>query len=144
MLRTEIEGGAMSGGGKWTGARVMHRTFNGEPVTLKLSTDGQDALIARGHLQDIQPGDQHVHVWDLSTGDFRLHDMRLSRSLLPNVRDDAVNRPTPRDDARHQDLVNRAQNLARSGTVDVTTALRRRVRNDASMARIRRSPASTP
>lgn len=94
----------MSAGSKWTGARVLHRTFNGEQVTIKIATDGQDALVARGHLADVQPGNDHVHVWDLATGDFRLHDMRLSRSLLPNIRDDERNRPTPRDEARHADL----------------------------------------
>ncbi|MFD2362726.1 MULTISPECIES: DUF349 domain-containing protein [unclassified Arthrobacter] len=47
--------------------------------------------------------------------------MRLSRSLLPNIRDDERNRPTPRDEARHADLVSRAQSLARSGTPDART-----------------------
>lgn len=108
---------------------VTHITSDGEPMTVKRSVDGRHALIARGHLSDIrQGGADHVHLWDLGTGDFRLHDMRVSRRLVPNVRDDEADRrqvgleAQQARDARHRDFVDRARRLLASGVDGKTVA----------------------
>lgn len=57
-------------------------TESGEEVTLKGSIDGTNALIARGHLPDIQPEIDHVHVWGQGSDRPDHHDMRWTEPLF--------------------------------------------------------------
>lgn len=107
--------------GRWDEGKIYHLTADGQPVTVKVTADGRDALIARGHHADLQRvdkgGPDHVHIWDLQSGDFRLHDMYVSASLVPNIRDDRRNPPTAESAARFDALISRAEAVA-TGRID--------------------------
>lgn len=102
--------------GSWTGAQIRHQTYNGRDMTLKLKPGGQEVLIADGWVNDITEGVDHVHLWDLRSGDFHLHDLRLSAAaLFPELRDDerSGNRAElAQRDLLHRSLVSQAQQLA--------------------------------
>lgn len=118
---------------------IRHAAFDGVPVTVKRfeNSGGSHALVARGHVDDIQRGDgnDHVHVWNLDTGDLRLHDMRLTEAMFPGIRDDekyrdqvikADSRKERSEklraiDAAHASIIDEARALAAS-KVDRTTA----------------------
>ena len=76
-------------------------------VTAKYSTDGEDVLIARGHVQDIQQEVDHVHAWNQKTGEPGHHDMRHSRKMFPQVKDNW----TVVSEAKEK-LISRAEQLA--------------------------------
>ena len=111
------------GNDTWDQAKVYHLSYNGEPVTVKVAGDGDDALVARGRWTSEEMrrvrsgGPDHVHVWKLRSGDFRLHDMYISASMFPNIRDDRTNRPSPQQEALHASLLRDAQALA-NGPID--------------------------
>lgn len=62
---------------------------SGEEVTLKESLDGSEALIARGHLDDIQPENDHVHVWGQGSDEPGHHDMRWTEPLFDDPSSEA-------------------------------------------------------
>ncbi len=74
--------------GKWDKDDLVHgSTEHGEKVTVKFTKDGNEALVARGHVPDIQRDVDHVHAWQQKTGDPGHHDMRHTRKLFPDVKD---------------------------------------------------------
>ena len=73
---------------RWTKDGIIHGfDEKNRRVTAKYSTDGEDVLIARGHVQDIQQEVDHVHAWNQKTGEPGHHDMRHSRKMFPQVKD---------------------------------------------------------
>lgn len=108
------EGAGMA---SWDRKRISYRTYNGQVMTIRTSDDGTHVLIAPGHVDDIrkEDGPDHVHLWGLRNGDFRMHDLRGHAALFPDLRSEFK---PPRDlDAKQDALVARARALA-SGTFD--------------------------
>ncbi len=110
----------------WRGAEIRHQTHDGRKITIKITRDRTNALIAEGWVDDIQsPGNpggvDHGHIWNLNSGDFHYHGLRLARSdLFPGVRDDEKSGDRSALAARdrlHSDLISQARVLA-SGRVD--------------------------
>lgn len=110
----------------WRGAEIRHQTHDGRKITIKITRDRTNALIAEGWVDDIQsPGNpggvDHGHIWNLTSGDFHYHGLRLARSdLFPSVRDDEKSGDRSALAARdrlHSDLISQARVLA-SGRVD--------------------------
>ena len=95
-------------GSRWTKDGIIHGfDEKNRRVTAKYSTDGEDVLIARGHVQDIQQEVDHVHAWNQKTGEPGHHDMRHSRKMFPQVKDNwAV-----ASEAKEK-LISRAEQLA--------------------------------
>ena len=93
---------------RWTKDGIIHGfDEKNRRVTAKYSTDGEDVLIARGHVQDIQQEVDHVHAWNQKTGEPGHHDMRHSRKMFPQVKDNwAV-----ASEAKEK-LISRAEQLA--------------------------------
>ena len=93
---------------RWTKDGIIHGfDEKNRRVTAKYSTDGEDGLIARGHVQDIQQEVDHVHAWNQKTGEPGHHDMRHSRKMFPQVKDNwAV-----ASEAKEK-LISRAEQLA--------------------------------
>ena len=93
---------------RWTKVGIIHGfDEKNRRVTAKYSTDGEDVLIARGHVQDIQQEVDHVHAWNQKTGEPGHHDMRHSRKMFPQVKDNwAV-----ASEAKEK-LISRAEQLA--------------------------------
>lgn len=101
---------------RWDRARIRHVTYAGQPMTIKTSNEGTDVLIAPDHINDIPVGGpDHVHLWGLTNGDFRMHDLRHHAALFPNMRSE-FQRPEGLD-AQQDALVSRARSLA-AGTID--------------------------
>ena len=93
---------------RWTKDGIIHGfDEKNRRVTAKYSTDGEDVLIARGHVQDIQQEVDHVHAWNQKTGEPGHHDMRHSRKMFPQVKDNW----TVVSEAKEQ-LISRAEQLA--------------------------------
>lgn len=55
--------------GKWN-PEVVHGKWDGEDVTIKMTYDEAEMLISPGHIDDIQPENNHIHVID----EFIAHD----------------------------------------------------------------------
>ena len=93
---------------RWTKDGIIHGfDEKNRRVTAKYSTYGEDVLIARGHVQDIQQEVDHVHAWNQKTGEPGHHDMRHSRKMFPQVKDNwAV-----ASEAKEK-LISRAEQLA--------------------------------
>ena len=93
---------------RWTKDGIIHGfDEKNRRVTAKYSTDGEDVLIARGHVQDIQQEVDHVHAWNQKTGEPGHHDMRHSRKMFPQVKDNWV----VASEAKEK-LISRAEQLA--------------------------------
>ena len=93
---------------RWTKDGIIHGfDEKNRRVTAKYSTDGEDVLIARGHVQDIQQEVDHVHAWNQKTGEPGHHDMRHSRKMFPQVKDNW----TVVSEAKEK-LISRAEQLA--------------------------------
>ena len=93
---------------RWTKDGIIHGfDEKNRRVTAKYSTDGEDVLIARGHVQDIQQEVDHVHAWNQKTGEPGHHDMRHSRKMFPQVKDNW----TVASEAKEK-LISRAEQLA--------------------------------
>ena len=93
---------------RWTKDGFIHGfDEKNRRVTAKYSTDGEDVLIARGHVQDIQQEVDHVHAWNQKTGEPGHHDMRHSRKMFPQVKDNW----TVVSEAKEK-LISRAEQLA--------------------------------
>ncbi|MBF0930607.1 MAG: DUF349 domain-containing protein [Actinomyces graevenitzii] len=93
---------------RWTKDGIIHGfDEKNRRVTAKYSTDGEDVLIARGHVQDIQQEIDHVHAWNQKTGEPGHHDMRHSRKMFPQVKDNWV----VASEAKEK-LISRAEQLA--------------------------------
>ena len=93
---------------RWTKDGIIHGFDEKKRrVTAKYSTDGEDVLIARGHVQDIQQEVDHVHAWNQKTGEPGHHDMRHSRKMFPQVKDNW----TVVSEAKEK-LISRAEQLA--------------------------------
>ena len=93
---------------RWTKDGIIHGfDEKNRRVTAKYSTDGEDVLIARGHVQDIQQKVDHVHAWNQKTGEPGHHDMRHSRKMFPQVKDNW----TVVSEAKEK-LISRAEQLA--------------------------------
>ena len=93
---------------RWTKDGIIHGfDEKNRRVTAKYSTDGEDVLIARGHVQDIQQEVDHVHAWNQKTGEPGHHDMRHSRKMFPQVKDNWV----VVSEAKEK-LISRAEQLA--------------------------------
>ena len=93
---------------RWTKDGIIHGfDEKNRRVTAKYSTDGEDVLIARGHVQDIQQEVDHVHGWNQKTGEPGHHDMRHSRKMFPQVKDNW----TVVSEAKEK-LISRAEQLA--------------------------------
>ena len=93
---------------RWTKDGIIHGfDEKNRRVTAKYSTDGEDVLIARGHVQDIQQEVDHVHAWNQKTGEPGHHDMRHSREMFPQVKDNW----TVVSEAKEK-LISRAEQLA--------------------------------
>ena len=93
---------------RWTKDGIIHGfDEKNRRVTAKYSTDGEDVLIARGHVQDIQQEVDHVHAWNQKTGEPGHHDMRHSRKVFPQVKDNWV----VASEAKEK-LISRAEQLA--------------------------------
>ena len=93
---------------RWTKDGIIHGfDEKNRRVTAKYSTDGEDVLIARGHVQDIQQEVDHVHAWNQKTGEPEHHDMRHSRKMFPQVKDNW----TVVSEAKEK-LISRAEQLA--------------------------------
>ncbi|MDQ1084558.1 MULTISPECIES: DUF349 domain-containing protein [Microbacterium] len=98
------------GDGKWDKDDLVHgATERGEEVTVKFTKDGNEALLARGHVPDIQSDIDHVHVWHQKAGEPGHHDMRRTRKLFPDVKDNW----TAAREAKAR-LISRAEQLATS------------------------------
>ena len=93
---------------RWTKDGIIHGfDEKNRRVTAKYSTDGEDVLIARGHVQDIQQEVDHVHAWNQKTGEPGHHDMLHSRKMFPQVKDNW----TVVSEAKEK-LISRAEQLA--------------------------------
>ncbi len=93
---------------RWTKDGIIHGfDEKNRRVTAKYSTDGEDVLIARGHVQDIQQEVDHVHAWNQKTGEPGHHDMRHSRKMFPQIKDNW----TVVSEAKEK-LISRAEQLA--------------------------------
>lgn len=71
--------------GSWDNAVVHGSLDDGRSVTLKFATDTDDVLVALGHHGDIQPWNDHVHIWRGKDGKLDHHDRRWSAAIFPSV-----------------------------------------------------------
>lgn len=67
----------------WNNAVIHGSLDDGRYVTLKFATDSDDVLVALGHLGDIQPENDHVHIWRGGRVDH--HDTRWSAAIFPST-----------------------------------------------------------
>lgn len=100
--------------GKWDDKEdVIHGTLDsGRRVTVKFTKDGAEALIARGHIADIQPEVDHAHAWNQKAGVPDHHDKRQGNKIFAGV-------PDQRDhwkkvQAEKDNLISHAQRIAAS------------------------------
>jgi len=80
---------------------VEHRYENGRPVTVRVSCDGRHELRAWGHLSeqemDHASGTDHVHIWEIAPGEYRMHDMREHQRMMPELPDTERMRAVEKD-----------------------------------------------
>jgi hypothetical protein len=100
--------------GKWDDKKdVIHGTLDsGRKVTVKFTKDGDEALVARGHVEDIQRDVDHAHVWHQKSGDPDHHDKRRGNKIFtgtPDQRDGWNEVRVAKDN-----LIARAQSLSSS------------------------------
>lgn len=69
----------------WSNAVVHGSLDDGRYVTLKFATNSDDVLVALGHLDDVQPWHDHVHVWRGSDGKLDHHETRWSAAIFPST-----------------------------------------------------------
>lgn len=70
---------------EWDRAVIHGSLDDGRYVTLKFATNSDDVLVALGHLDDIQPENDHVHRWRGSDGKLDHHDRRWSAAIFPST-----------------------------------------------------------
>ncbi|GAB86313.1 DUF349 domain-containing protein [Gordonia rubripertincta] len=69
----------------WSESVIHGSLDDGRYVTLKFAADSDDVLVALGHLSDIQPWNDHVHIWRGSDGKLDHHDRRWSAAIFPST-----------------------------------------------------------
>ena len=98
--------------GKWDDEVIHGALDDGTYVTLKLTKDGDEVLMARSHLDDIQRHNDHVHAWNQRNGTPDHHDTRWTPSLSPNGKPESRSSKEAHDSAygfRRKQLIDSAE-----------------------------------